>query len=460
MLKMSVSLITVPYISRVLGPEGTGRYSYANSIAAYFVMFAMLGINSYGNRSIAMIRDDKEELSKKFLSIYSLQLILSIIMIVFYITYIRFICDDTIMGWIMLLYVLSAALDVNWFFAGLENFKLIAIRNTIVQILTVILIFSCVRKKDDIYIYAFIYAAGIIVQQIALWKYIPKHISFKKISYKDIAVHFKPVLILFIPIFALSVYKFIDKIMLGWFSTKMEVGYYEACDGICAIPSAMIVSLGNVMLPKMSNLFAKKQDEKSKEYISKSIILAVFLASSISFGIMSVSKEFVPIYYGSGFEKCIEIYKYLLLCNIFIALENVIRVQYLIPRKYDKVFVTSFLLGAVVNIVLNLLLIHKYASIGVAVATLISRAAVCTYQFIAIRKELPINKYLVQSIPFIIAGIVMYFILINIAIPVEMDILKIAVKVVMGVLIYFVVLLCGLLLSKNYFKNIFNFKNH
>ena len=112
-----------------------------------------------------------------------------------------------------------------------------------------------------------------------------------------------------------------------------------------------------------------------------------------------------------------------------------------------------------VNIVLNLLLIHKYASIGVAVATLISRVAVCIYQFIAIRKELPINKYLVQSIPFIIAGIVMYFILINIAIPIEMDILKIAVKVVMGVIIYLIVLLCGLLLLKNHFKNVFNFKN-
>ena len=266
-------------------------------------------------------------------------------------------------------------------------------------------------------------------------------------------------MILFVPIFALSVYKIVDKIMLGWFSAKIEVGYYEDCDGIFAIPSAIIISLGNVMLPRMSNLFAQNEEDKSREYLNKSIILAVFLASAISFGIMSVAEEFVPLYYGNGFEKCIEIYKFLLLGNIFIALDNVIRIQYLIPRKRDNVFIVSFLLGAVVNVLLNLLLIDKYASIGVAVATLISRAVVCFYQFFAIRKELPINEYLVQSIPFIVAGMVMYCILVNIEISVNGDVFKIGIKIVMGVIIYFIVLLCGLLLFRNYFKNIFNVKN-
>lgn len=450
-LKMLVPLVTTPYIARILGPEGTGSYSYANSIAAYFVMFAMLGINNYGNRSIAMVRDNKARLSQKFWSIYYLQLLSSAVMVILYILYLVTICDDKLMGWILLLYVLSAAFDINWFFSGLENFKLIVVRNIFIQVLTVFLIFILVNKKEDVYIYALIYAAGMIVQQGILWKYVFENVMKVQISWSDIVVHIKPVLILFIPLLAVSLYKVMDKIMLGWISTKREVGYYEACERICSIPSGVIVSLGSVMLPRMANLFAKNDEDKSKEYIYKSIMLAIFFSSAICFGLMAISDEFVPLYYGAGYEKCILLFKILLPSSIFVSFANVIRTQYLIPREQDATFIISVSLGAVVNIVLNILLIPQMQSIGAAIGTLVAEMTVCVYQSVAVYRKLEIKKYLIETMPFIIVGILMYVIVRSIQLQFENQLFVLAAKICIGAVFYLGI--TAIIIIKKYIKN-------
>lgn len=451
-LKMLVPLVTTPYIARVLGPEGTGVYSYANSIAAYFVMFAMLGVNNYGNRSIAMVRDNNKKLSEKFWSIYFLQLITSSIVVVVYILYLCTVCDDKRMGWILLMYVLSSALDINWFFAGLEKFKLIVVRNMFIQILTVILIFVFVKKADDVYIYGLIYAIGSIIQQAILWRYVHEKVTRVRVHWSDIVVHIKPVMILFIPLLAVSLYKVMDKIMLGWMSIKREVGYYEACERICALPSGVIVSLGSVMLPRMANLFAKKEEDKSREYIYKSIMLAMFFSSAICFGLMAVSNEFVPLYYGVGYEKCILLFKILLPSSIFVSFANVIRTQYLIPREQDITYIISVSLGALVNIVLNILLIPQMQSIGAAIGTLVAEMAVCLYQSIAVYRKLEIKKYLIETMPFIITGILMYGVVRSVQLQVENILFVLGAKICIGA-IFYLGITASITIVRKYMKN-------
>ncbi len=271
-LVMVLPLITTPYIARVIGPEGVGVQSYTYSVANYFVLFAVLGINNHGNRSIAMVRNDKEKLSRTFSSIYSVQFIMSIIMIVLYLMYVLFfIKDNKIIYIIQSIYILSALLDINWFFFGMEQFKLTVVRNAIVKLASVGSIFIIVKSAEDLYLYSLILALGSLVSQIVLWMYLKKYIRLVKVTKEEIIPQIKPILILFIPAIAISIYKIMDKIMLGSMTNMIEVGLFENTEKIINIPLGVISALGTVMLPKMSNIYANGNEESGKKYIGLSI---------------------------------------------------------------------------------------------------------------------------------------------------------------------------------------------
>lgn len=445
-LAIVLPLITTPYISRVLGPTKVGEYSYSYAIAYYFVMFTMLGLNNYGNRSVAVVRDDKYELSKVFCSIYWMQLSTGIISLVAYIIYGYFISNVT-MTWIMSLYVISAIFDINWFFFGIEQFKLTVTRNSFIKIFTTISIFIFVKNKEDIYLYALIMVLGILISQWILWKFIRKYIHFQRVELKEVIKHIKPNLILFIPIIAVSLYKVMAKIMLGYMTTKTEVGLYESSERIIQIPMALIQSMGTVMLPKMTNLIANHDEKKTESIFSTSIMFVMFLSSSMSLGIMGVARYFVPIYYGNGYLKCIELFQILLPSCIFLAFANVIRTQFLIPRKKDNIFISSVIIGAIVNIIANLILIPRLESIGAAIGTLLAEMVVCIYQTIMVHRDIDILKYVRESLVFVIPAIMMYAILIIMDFKTSM-IINLLIHILLGGVCYIVLLLIGLVMTK------------
>lgn len=445
-LAIVLPLITTPYISRVLGPTKVGEYSYSYAIAYYFVMITMLGLNNYGNRSIASVRDNKEELSKTFCSIYCMQLCTGIISLGAYIIYGVFVSNIT-MTWITSLYVLSAVFDVNWFFFGMEQFKLTVTRNTFIKLFTTICIFVFVKRQEDVYLYALIMVLGILISQLILWQFLRKYVRFHRVAIKEVTKHIKPNLILFIPIIAVSLYKVMDKIMLGFMTTKTEVGLYESSERIIQIPMALIQSMGTVMLPKMTNLIAKKDEETTKNYFASSIMLVMFLAASMCFGIMGVARYFVPVYYGDGYQKCIELFQILLPSCVFLAFANVIRTQFLIPRKKDGIFISSVIIGAIVNIIINVLLIPKMQSIGAAIGTLVAEIVVCVFQTIMVRRDLEIFKYARESLVFVVPAVLMYILLILVDFKISMT-LNLIIHVLLGGVCYLILLFLVLAITK------------
>ena len=438
LLTIILPLITTPYISRKLGVEKIGYFSYSYSIAYYFAMFIMLGINNYGNRTIAKVREDKKKLSKNFCEIYMMQLFVSIFVVIIYIIYAIFF-SNTLMTWILLIYIVSAVIDINWFYFGLEKFKLTVTRNSIIKILTTLMIFIFVRKNDDVYKYALITVFGLLSSNLILFGFLKKYINFVKVDFNDVKRHIKPNLLLFIPIVAISLYKMMDKIMIGALSNMNEVGFYENSEKIVQVPMAIINSLGTVMLPKMSNLVAKNEFTKTKYYLEISILFATFLASSICFGVIGVSNEFVPWYYGEGYEKCIKLFEFLMPSCIFLAVANVIRTQYLIPYNEDKIYIISIVLGAIINLIINSLLIPKFASIGAAIGTLVAEGTVCISQIYFVRKKIVnLKKYLLESIPFIIFGIIMMILLLSLNLNLNNNFLSMLCKIIIGTIIYII----------------------
>lgn len=408
-LILILPLVTVPYVSRVLGADGVGKYSYTYSIAYYFMICAMLGLNNYGNRAIAKVRDNKEELSKEFCGIYAFQLISSITMVVSYILYIiLFNKEYKLIASIQILYVLSSVFDINWFFFGIEKFKLTITRNTLIKVLSLILIFLFVKQREDVWIYTLILAGSTLFSNIVLFSFLKKYVKFVGIKKEDVVKHIKPCFTLFLPVIAVSIYNVISKIILGSLSEISEVGYYENAVKIIQVPLSIVTALGTVMLPRTSNLISKNKDVLVKNTLSKSMTFVMFLVMPMVFGLLAIGKDFSIIFFGSEFLKTGYILKILVIDIIFISWGNVIRTQYLIPKEKDKEYTISAILGAIVNVITNLILVPKFASIGATIGNVFAEFSVVLFQSWAVRKELNLKRYFKDSVNFIIKAFIMY----------------------------------------------------
>ncbi len=410
LLNIFLPLITAPYISRVLGANGIGIYAYTFSIASYYVLIEMLGVRNYGSRCIAMCQGDKKKLGVNFINIYFIQLCLSIAIFVVYLMY--SICFAKYKSFAILqsYYVLSGLFDISWFFFGLEKFKMTTIRSCVVKIISVICIFVFVRDISDVNVYIAIISISMLATQMSVWPFLKQEIELCKPSWKELKKHILPNLILFIPVIAISLYKIMDKIMIGKLSTMAQSGFYENSEKIVSIPMSLITSLGTVMLPRMSNIIASGNTEKGKDVIRKSMIFVSFIGIAMVFGLMGISKCFIPWFYGNEFIPCIEITFILSPTIIFICWANVIRTQYLLPNKLDKSYIVTVFLGAAVNFVLNYILIPRYGAYGAAIGTLVAEIVVALMQTIYVIKFLPIVEYLKDGTPFALIGIFMFYI--------------------------------------------------
>lgn len=410
LLTMILPFVTAPYISRVLGAENAGIYSYTYTIANYFVLFAMLGINNHGSRLIAQVKDDKKQLNLVFSSLFTLHFIISALAFVVYFLYILFSDSEyRIYAAVQGLYVLAAVLDINWLFFGLEKFKITVTRNTIFKLLTVAMVFICVRDKNDLLIYTLVMAVGNLVSQSVIWAFVRKEVKFVKPDKQMMIQNIKPLCVLFVATMATSLFRTIDKVMLGDMCDMIQVGCYEYADKMIMFPIGIITALGTIMLPRMSNMYKNGNTKDAAKYLSISIEFSMIIASVLTFGMMSIAENFSVIFFGSQYTLTGEIIKYISVTILFISFNNVIRTQYIIPQNKDGIYLCAVVSGAVVNIVLNALLIPRMESNGAVISTIVAYIIVFMIQSIGVYKEIPFKRFLLKTLYPMISGIVMCF---------------------------------------------------
>ena len=441
-------LVTIPYVSRVLGVDNIGIYSYTYSIVYVFLLIALLGINNYGCRSIAQCRDNKDELSRQFISIYSFQLISSSISILAYIIFIA--TSDTkytLISALQLIYLISVLFDINWFYFGLEKFKVTITRNLIVKVLSVICIFLFVKRRSDLWVYTLIMASAMLLSQLYLFTILHRFVFFVKVKVSDIFSNAKEIFVLFIPVIAFAVYRVMDKTMIGYFSSVTELGYYENAERIINIPISIIVALGTVMLPRMSYLI-KTDSESANNTINSSMKLALILASIMAIGAFAISEDISLLLFGPEFYKSGNIIKALAFTIIASAWANVIRTQYLIPRGKDNVYVASTIFGAIINLISNFIFIPIWGAYGACIGTLFAEFSVAIYQTIAVKKELPISKYLSFLSNGILTSIVIMAIVSIICFSIDNIIIRFGIELTLAIVLFFI-------FNRNYIKNEF-----
>lgn len=393
-LTLVFPLVTVPWVSRALGVDGIGIYSYTYSIAYMFMLAGMLGVGNYGNRSIARVRDDAEALSKEFSTIYALQLVVNLVAVAAYVAYLLiFTPAYGVIPWIQLSYVISICFDVSWFFFGLEQFKITIIRNLIVKVLSLALIIALVRQPGDLWLYSLIMGGSTLASQLYLFAMLRRFVRFSRPCFEGAGRRLREIAVLFVPVVAYSIYRVLDKTMLGSLSSVTELGYFENAEKLVNIPIAVITALGTVMLPRMSNILANSNADY-RGVIAGSMNLALMLACSMAFGLVVIADDVCPVLFGSGFENCAIVVRMLAITVICSAWSNVIRTQYLIPLSCDSVYVGSTLGAAVVNLCLNVILIPRMGAVGACVGTIAAEVFVAVYQTVAVWRELDMAEYL------------------------------------------------------------------
>lgn len=409
LLTLITPFITTPYLSRVLGPHGIGIYSYTTSIVSYFILLSSLGIANYAQREIAYNQDNPQIQSRTFFEINLLRIILvSISLGVYYLTIIHF-PDDHLVYWIQALNIIAVLFDISWFFQGLEEFGKIVFRNFVIKVLSVVLIFVLIHNPDDLNKYIFLLGFMNILSGISIWFYLPRYLV--KVPWKEIKIfrNFSIIIQLFLPQVAIQIYTVLDKTMIGAITgSPLENGYYEQAEKVVKLSLTIVTSLGTVMMPRIAYSYAHGKIDAIKEDMMRSYRFVWFLTIPMFFGFIAVSSNFVPWFFGPGYEKVVPLMQILSGLVIAIGLSNVTGIQYLLPTNQQNKLTLSVVIGAITNFVLNLLLIPHLQSIGAAIASIIAECVVTGVQFYIVRNVFSIVNIIASMKKYFISGCIMF----------------------------------------------------
>lgn len=446
-LILILPFITAPYIGRVLKPVGVGINSYTNSLIQWFVLLAGIGIGYYGNREIAYVRNDKEKMSRSFWEIQILKFVMTIVAFFVFTLFLQ--VYRKYYGYMLLqsLNIVAAAIDISWFYMGIEDFKRTVLRNTIVKFASLIAIFTFVKDANDVGLYIVILAMSLVLGNLTLWPHLRKVLV--KVSFKSLNPwrHFMPTVSMFVPQIATQIYLILNKNMLGAISGSTSSGFYNQSDTLVKMILAIVTATGTVMLPHVSHAFAEGNNKKVKELLYNSFDFVSLVSIAMTFGLMGVGRYLGTMFYGPGFGPVGPAMMVEALIIVFIGWSNVIGTQYLLPTDQVKQFTISVTVGAVVNIILNVPFIYLFGLMGAIWATVISEFAVTAYQLWVVRKQLELKKLFVNFWKYLIAGIVMFIPVYWLEIlwkPETLglhDLLLVGFEVIIGILVYGIILL-------------------
>lgn len=385
-------LITFPYVSRILQPSGNGKVNFMFSVVTYFNMFAQLGIPTYGIRACAAVRDDKEKLTRtvhELLFINIITTLLTYIVFAFAVVFVPRLHQDKALAIIMSFTIILTTIGVEWLYKALEQYTYITVRSIIFKAISVVAMFLLVHAKSDYVIYGaittFASGASYILNIINAHKYI----GLKPIGQYNCKRHIKPVLIFFAMSIATTIYTNLDSVMLGFMKTDADVGYYSAAVKIKTILVSLVTSLGTVLLPRAAYYIEKGETEEFTKLSRKAMNFVILSAVPMTIYFMMFAKNGIFFLSGSAYAGSIIPMQIIMPTLLFIGISNLTGMQILVPLDQENAVLISTIIGAITDLIINVLLIPKMASAGAAIGTLAAEFCVTFYQYMIVRKHVP-----------------------------------------------------------------------
>lgn len=400
-----VPLITVPYLSRVLGPKTYGIYSSVNNTVQFLMVFCILSLSYIGMRTISRTRvhGTPQDLSNVFWGLWYFQGIAGIITILLTI----FICSIfKIKYWnyilLMLPFLISAQVDISWFFQGLADFGRVVLKNTVVKLVSVVLILLLVKNPGDLWKYLLIMSVSTMLGSFVFWLDIHRYVGRPVKHFYKFKTTMKAIVILMIPQIATQIYTSLDKPLLGLFQNSTQVAFYDNSQRISNMVLGVITSISLVIMPKM----ASEEKEAQKVVLKKSLEATIMLGTLFSVIIMANTKQFVPFFFGNKYTPMIPLMFFFTLTIIMIPTGGVFANQFALANRRDKDYAFPVVIGAIVEIVLSFLLDKPLGATGAMIAILITEFVVLILRLWVVRDGYNF-KYVFHDVPryFLIAVI-------------------------------------------------------
>lgn len=440
-LTLITPFITTPYLARVLGADGIGIYSYTSSVVAYFTLLAQFGLTNYAQREVAYYQQDVKRRSCVFFESQILRIILVILSLFIYGYFVYQYENSKIIYWVQSLNIIVVFFDISWFFQGLEEFGKIVFRNFVIRLLNIILIFLLIKQADDLLLYVGLVGGMNLLAGIFIWGYLPRYLILVPRYSLHPFRNFRIIFEMFLPQIAITIYLVMDKTMLGIMTGSLyENGWYEQAEKMAKMPLTIITSLGVVMLPRIASSFAQHDMKKIQDYMLKSARFVWALSIPMCFGMIGIAANFVPWFFGCGYEKVIPLMQIMSGVVIMIGFSNLLGIQYMIPTKRQNQFTLSVLIGAAVNVSLNLILIPYWQSVGAAIATLCAECAVTMTAGLLLKSELPIGGFMRLSIRYLWAGSIMLVVMLIMEQAFEATFLNTLLIIIVGSGVYISIL--------------------
>jgi wzx len=375
----------------------------------YFILLATLGVANYGTKEIS---GHRKNVQKTFWGIYSLQVLATCLALVLYIATCLLIPSmNNLIAYILGFSLLSRGLDISWLFQGMEDFKKITVRNTAVKLLGVASVFIFVKKPSDLYLYIILLVVYDLLGQLSMWLPAREHIGRPHLDIVYAKRHIKPVILLFLPQIAISLYITLDRTMLGALSSTTDVGIYDQALKLLNILLTIVTSLGSVMLPRVSNLLSLGNQKAVNKLHEMSFLVYNLVIFPMIAGILIVNKDFVNFFLGQDFQEARHAIAIMVFRMFFIGWTNIMGIQILIPHNKNREFMLSTTIPAFFSVGLNILLIPSLGYIGASIVSVDTEGLVWLLQLYFTRSYLKEIKILPSMLKILAASLIMYGIL-------------------------------------------------
>lgn len=443
-------LISVSYAARVLLADGIGRVAFANNITQYFIVFASLGIPSYGIREIAKSTNNPNRTNKLFSELFCINAISTMCCIILYYGMIlsyNFFSEDQSLYLVVGLSLIFNFFNVDWFYQGKEEYRYITIRSLIIKCLSLLLLILFVKNKSDYINYAIISNLAIFGNNIFNMIHLRKYVRF---TFKNLEIirHIKPVFILLFSVVSVQVYTQVNTTMLGIMGTNKEVGYYSNSVKLVRMLTTLTAAINVVLLPRLSYYHQNRDFLNFNKIIEHALKILILISIPCALGIILIAKPLIVTLFGHSFEPAILTIKILSPLIIILSIGNLFGVQILMSVGEEKKILISTIFGAVLNILLSFFLIRLFSHNGAAVASVLSECLVAIIQIAYAKKYIKIHISLRYVISTLTACICMMLIVImtnNFLYDEASNLTQLLLLIVCGVLSYFFILI----ISKN-----------
>lgn len=371
--KIAMPIITIPIVSKALGPENIGLYSFSNSIVQYFILFASLGVGLYGQRSIALVKNDPQNLSKTFWDIEVILIYNTFLAVICYLPIIIF-SQNKIVYIIQMLAIVTVIFDVSWFFTGIEKFKVVSLRSLAIQIITFMCIVFLIKNQNDTILYISIQIIGLLLSQICIWPYLLKYVSLNDFRFipNNMKETYSNLYTFLVPQVAIILYTNMNKTILGFFDSQIAVGIFTNSIVLVSIVMTLVTQIDSILMSRITSLIAVKDNKHVRKILDISLNTQLFFTIPGFFLICGVSEKLVPWFFGNKFKDIVYTMPAVSIICILVPMGISISRQYLIPYGKIKQYNKSVFIGAIISVLLNLVTIPILGIWGCIFGTVVS----------------------------------------------------------------------------------------